>query len=266
MALMTFPPRRALALLLALPAALVPVIEVPLVIWARHDFLFRHPDYADDPPTISRAISDPLIGAPFAMVILVITGLIALALPVIVWAYLVSISRLPAGRAVKTALYLLVVLTLACQITASFGMVLTSQYTFSIDRDLHMLGSYIFFAAQAVTILLAATLCRVLLHVQQKHRLPEESYLFRPGMHRFRFRFALAIVALAILYGVLFFVKDHTLPISAYVVQIAYTQCEVLVISAFVLFLGSYAVDTYALVQRGLIGRRARPSPAALPE
>ncbi|WP_421693114.1 hypothetical protein [Aestuariivirga sp.] len=258
---MTLLPRRSLAVLLALPAALVPIIEVPLVVWARHSFLFRHPDYADDPPTISRAISDPSIGAPFATVILVITGLIALALPVIFWAYLVSISRMPAGRSFKTALYGLAFLTLACQIAASFGMVLTSQYTFSIDRDLHMLGSYIFFAAQAVTILLAATLCRVLLHLQQKYQLPEESYLFRPGMHRFRFRFALVIVALAVLYGVLFFVKDHTLPISAYVVQIAYTQCEVLVISAFVLFLGSYAVDIHAMVHRGLIG-----APAALPE
>lgn len=251
----TLSSRGRLALLCALPAALVPVIEVPLVLWARHGFLLRHPDYADDPPTISRAISDPAIGAPFAIFILAITALIAIALPFIVWAYLSSIARMPMRRAARAAMYLLVILTCAGQATASYGMVLTSQYTFAINRDLHMLGSYLFFAAQAATILLAAVMCRILLHLQQKHRVPEEDYLFRTAMHRFRFRFAWVIVLLAVLYGVLFFIKDLTLPVSRYDIQIVYTQCEVVVISAFVLFLGSYAIDIFGMAQRGLIGR-----------
>ena len=43
---------------------------------ACRQFLAKHPDYLDDPPTISRAINDPAVGVPFADLILVITALI----------------------------------------------------------------------------------------------------------------------------------------------------------------------------------------------
>jgi hypothetical protein len=52
-----------------------------------------------------------------------------------------------------------------------------------------------------------------------------------------------------VLYGVLFVLKDHALPISDYIVQVAYTQCEVIVIACYVLFLGSYAVDIHHMVR-----------------
>ncbi len=69
-------------------------------------------------------------------------------------------------------------------------------------------------------------------------------------MHRFRFLFGLAIACLTSKYGVLFVIKDWTLPVSAYAVQVAYTQCEVLVISSFVLFLVSYGVDIHHMVRQ----------------
>ena len=42
---------------------------------------------------------------------------------------------------------------------------------------------------------------------------------------------------------------NHALPISDYIVQVAYTQCEVIVIACYVLFLGSYAVDINHMVR-----------------
>lgn len=256
--------RKQTAALVALPALLVPVIEIPLVLWARATFLERHPDYLDDPPTISRSINDPFVGAPFADLILVITALIAMMTPVLVWSYALAISRLELSRARRATLHVLLLLFLVFQITASTGMVMTTQYTFDINHDLHMLGSYIFFAFQAMAILVAATLCRLLHGEHRRQDIDDEEWQFRPAMHRFRFHFALVIVGLVVLYGILFMIKDHIPPDSAYVFQIIYTQCEVIVIGCYVLFLGTYAVDVYDMVHRGKLPARLG-APSAQP-
>ncbi|MEI8180525.1 hypothetical protein [Aestuariivirga sp.] len=242
--------RNRVALLLALPAFLVPVIEIPLVLWARSTFISLHPDYFDDPPTISRSINDPVVGAPFANLILVITALILAIVPILILSYLLAISRLTLRPWQRILMYGLLLLVLVLQLAASAGMVMTTQFTFAIDRDMHMLGSYVFFIFQALSILAAGTLCRLLLSQQRKHGIADHDWPFRSAMHRFRFRFAMLIVGLVVLYGVLFVLKDHALPISAYVVRVAYTQCEVLVIACYVLFLGSYAVDIHDMVRR----------------
>lgn len=254
--------RKWLALLLALPALLVPVIEIPLVLWARATFIALHPDYLLDPPTISRSINDPLVGAPFAKLILLITALILTTLPALITAYLLAISRLSLTRVRRTVMYVMLALVLAFQITASAGMVATTHFTFSIDRAKHMLGSYVFFFFQAVTILLAASLCRMLLHQKARHGIADHDWQFRPAMHSFRFRFGMLIAGLVVVYGILFKIKDLVLPVSDYVVRVAYTQTEVIVIACFVLFLGSYSVDIYHMIRHGQLRLGGRqPSP-----
>ena len=147
------------------------------------------------------------------------------------------------------------------QLIACFGMVLTTQYTFANNDDLHMLGSYIFFPAQALALLGAAILCRLLLQQCETHGIPGEHWPFRPGMHRFRFRFAVVVVLLAASYGVLYVVKDWSLPVSNYVAHVIYTQCEVVVIASYVLFIGSYSIDLLDMVSNDRL--RPRPSPDA---
>lgn len=245
--------RNRAAVLLALPALMVPVIEIPLVLWARSKFVELHPDYLYDPPTISRSINDPIVGAPFADLILLITALILMVTPVIIWSYARAVSRLTNSPGRRLLMYLLLVMVFVSQIAASAGMVMTTQFTFAIDHDMHMLGSYVFFSFQAITILIAATLCRLLLGEQQRRGISGAEWQFRPSMHRFRFRFALVIVGLVVLYGVLFVLKDHELPVSDYLVQVAYTQTEVIVIACYVLFLGSYAVDIHHMVRHDLL-------------
>lgn len=258
--------RKWAAILLALPAVLVPMIYIPLVLWARETFLAMHPDYMDDPPTISRAINDPSVGVPFADLIIIITALIMMALPLMLFAYGLAIARLNISRRRRLSMYVLLFLMLVFQIAASTGMVVTTQYSFDVDHDMHMLGSYAFFFFQAITILVAATLCKLLLHQQQRHAIPDHEWQFRPAMHLFRFRFAVLIVALAAMFGILFVAKDYPLPISRYAVQVIYTQCEVIVIGCFVLFLGSYAVDIYHMIRNDRLRLnvvRNRPSLSA---
>lgn len=241
--------RKHVAVLLAVPALMVPAIEIPLVMWARSKFVELNPDYLNDPPTISRSINDPTVGAPFADLILLITALILMVTPVLIWSYALAISRLTLNRRRRVLMYVLLGMLFIFQIIASTGMVLTTQFTFAIDHDMHMLGSYTFFVFQALTIFIAGSLCRMLFNEQQRHGIADVDWQFRPSMHRFRFRFAMLIMVLVVLYGVLFVLKDHTLPISDYIVQVAYTQCEVIVIACYVLFLGSYAVDIHHMVR-----------------
>ena len=169
--------------------------------------------------------------------------------PLLIWSYALAISRLTLSRRRRVLMYVLLGLVFIFQVAASTGMVLTTQFTFAIDHDLHMLGSYTFFALQALTIFIAGFLCRMLFNEQQRHGIVDVDWQFCPSMHRFRFRFAMLIMALVVLYGVLFVLKDHALPISDYIVQVAYTQCEVIVIACYVLFLGSYAVDIHHMVR-----------------
>ncbi len=241
--------RNRAAALLALPALMVPAIEIPLVLWARAKFVELNPDYLNDPPTISRSINDPVVGAPFADLIMVITALILMVVPLLAWSYALAIARLTVSRGRRLVMRGMLVTLLCCQVIASAGMVMTTHFTFDIDHHMHMLGSYAFFSFQALTILVAASLCRMLYTEQQRHGIADTDWQFRPAMHRFRFRFALVIMGLVVLYGILFALKDHTLPISDYVVQVAYTQCEVIVIACYVLFLGSYAVDIHHMVR-----------------
>jgi hypothetical protein len=253
--------RNRTAMLFALPALLVPVIEIPLVLWARFSFISLHPDYINDPPTISRSINDPAVGGPFANIILVITALILMATPVLVWSYAKAISQLTLSRSRRAVMLVLLLLLLVFQIAASAGMVLTTQFTFAIDHDLHMLGSYIFFCLQALTIVIAGTLCRMLHGEQRRQGIPDGEWQFLPVMHRVRFRFAMVILALVATYGILFVLKDHALPISAYIVQVAYTQCEVIVIACYVLFLGSYGIDISDMARRGKLSSHAVSAP-----
>ena len=258
--------RDRIAVAFALPALLVPLIEIPLVLWARFTFISLHPEYYADPPTISRAIDDPLVGTPFAQLILVITVLILVMLPILIRSYSQSISRLNLSAGLRTVMYVMLTLILLLQLVASAGMIMTTQFTFSIDHDKHMLGSYIFFCSQALTIVLAASLCRILLHQKARHGITDEDWNFRPVMHRIRFLFGMLIMSLVVAYGILFKIRNFEIPVSAYFLQLLYTQCEVLVIACYVLFLGSYAVDIYYMVRQGRLWQTGpdlyRPAPA----
>ena len=241
--------RKVAAWLLALPALLIPAIEIPLVLWARANFLATHGADLDEPPTISRAITDPIIGTPFANLILVINGLLLIVMPVLYWAYALAIWQLNPKRGERILMFGLLIMVFVSQVIASIGMVVTTQYTFATDDHLHMMGSYYFFTFQALTVVFAAALCRLLLARKLTLGIADTDWQFRAAMHRFRFRFGLLITALAIVYGVLFMIKDYALPISEYAMHVIYTQCEVVVIGAFVVFLGSYAVDLHHMVR-----------------
>ena len=126
------------------------------------------------------------------------------------------------------------------EVAALIGLNMLTTNTFSVNGDLHMLGSYIFFAAQILAIAIGAVLCRSLVN-----RAPDGWLM--PSMQRLRFPMGMAVLALTLVYLGLFVGKDHNSLFPQYTVQLIYVQCEVLVISCFMLFLATYGVDLWAL-------------------
>lgn len=226
--------------LAAVAAVIVPVVLIPALVWTRETFLALNPSYVLDPPTISRAISDPRVGEPFGWLILLITVLLCFAVPLILISYWQSASKLRHSSRARWMLRLGVMAAALSEVAALVGLNILTTNTFAVDGDLHMLGSYIFFAAQVLVIAIGAMLCRSLVNRAA------DGWLM-PSMQRLRFPMGMAVLALTLVYLGLFVGKDHNTLFPQYAVQLVYVQCEVLVLSCFMLFLATYGVDLWAL-------------------
>jgi hypothetical protein len=240
--------------LAAIAAVMVPVVQIPALVWARETFLALNPAYLLDPPTISRAISDPRVGEPFGSLILVITLLLCFAVPFILVSYWQSASNLHHSSRARWMLRLGVMAAGLSEVAALIGLNMLTTNTFAVNGDLHMLGSYIFFAAQVLAIAIGALLCRSLVN-----RAPDGWLM--PSMQRLRFPMGMAVLALTLVYLGLFVGKDHNSLFPQYAVQLVYVQCEVLVISCFMLFLATYGVDLWALGKPRSQTKLSRPLP-----
>jgi hypothetical protein len=240
--------------LAAFSAVLVPAVQIPALVWARETFLGLNPDYLADPPTISRAISDPRVGEPFGWLVALVTGLLCFAVPIILVSYWKTASRAKMANRRRLMIRLGIVLAGLSQAAALFGLNMLTVHRLGLSGELHMLGSYIFFAAQVLAIAIAANLCRSLLPGGV------DGWL-QPSMQRLRFPMGLAVIALTLAYLGLFIGKDHNTVFPQYAVQLVYVQCEVLVTSCFTLFLATYGVDLWALSKPRSQTRLSGPLP-----
>uniref|UniRef100_UPI003BAA6548 hypothetical protein n=1 Tax=Stappia sp. TaxID=1870903 RepID=UPI003BAA6548 len=238
---------RLAGLAVSVPLALVPGSAIAMMVWARFAFYQRHPDYVQESaPTISRAISDPFIGAPFAMTILAVTAVIFTALVFLSRAFQVTIAHVwhdtPEQVRRRSRLSRIMI---ACQVIGSSGMVLCTQYTFENGHDLHMLGSYLFFIFQMLAIGMNGFLCTRI--VRADHGGPWPDTALSPVATRFRVMFSKVVVVAALIYFTLFAIKRMDLPVTEYTIYYVYTVQEIITISAFILYLMTFSLDAYRL-------------------
>ncbi|MCA1241577.1 Frag1/DRAM/Sfk1 family protein [Stappia stellulata] len=250
-----------LGLLLSVPVVAIPLFQIPMMFWARWSFYQRHPDYVQhSAPTISRAISDPAIGGPFAMMILAVTVVILLALVPIFHGYRLAIeTRFAQEPALRRSLTARVWLAIGLQVMGSAGMVVCTQYTFANNHDLHMLGSYVFFVGQAGAIATSGFLCARI--ASAAHIAPDAPFALLPHMSRVRKRAAQVVAGMAALYMVLFAIKGIELPVPEYTIYYVYTVQEILTISSFIIYLALFAPDIFA-IGRSLHALRVSPQAA----
>jgi len=219
---------------------------------ARFVFIGRHPDYvAEQPPTISRAISDPLVGEPFAFWITVCAVLLILGVSGLVVVYLRIARDLPRGTArVRRAFRVCAVAVLLGQVSASVGMYMLSNFRFPDHHEMHMQGSYIFFVSEALVILIGTVFCVLLLRNWTDLASLETDGLMRRGTIRFRRFFGFAVVGMGVLYLVLFKVKNIDLHSANTLIYATYVTVEPMLISAFLFFLALFQTDIVKFARR----------------
>lgn len=222
--------------------SLVIVVVNILIYRARHLFIQWHPDFvAREHPTISRAISDPRIGEPFANWMAISAPLLVAGVAVIVW---FGWRDWQQGGAKGRIIPVLLALVMLCQVAAAAGMVILSHYRFPDHRDAHMAGSYLFFFAQALTVILGGFASRAML------RHGGAGGVMSPQNHRMRWRLTLVPVLLALAYLTLFIVKDFDIEGWDWSIHQAYVWTEPSVLSSFLIYVGLFHLDAFAVLRR----------------
>ncbi|MXN64634.1 hypothetical protein GR183_06935 [Stappia sp. GBMRC 2046] len=239
-------PKQALMLaLLFFPMTFVTVTVNYWIYRARSEYIERHPDLAArKPPTISRAISDPAIGEPFAFWISTSAVFTVLAMIPVAWLYWRSARAIDAGSpGTRRVLNLSALLLVMLQATAAVGMVILSQYTFPSFNEQHMLGSYTFFISQSLAVLVMGFACGCIALQKPVTDALAEKRGVNPRISRLRAPLAVACFAAALAYLGLFVLKDAGLGAARPLVYRAYVLLEPTLISAYLVVFGTYYID-----------------------
>ena len=240
--------RRAEAALLGMAIAFtgfVVVVVNVLIYWSRAQFNMRHPDFVlRQPPTISKAISDPIIGEPFAGWMAISAPLLFLGIIGIALGLLLDLRR-QSGQGfggLKRAV-VLACLLITLQGLAAIGMYILSHYR---HGGMHMTGSYLFFFSQAFVVVVGEMLSRGI------SRYPNGSVVISVRMARFRRRFVWVPIVLGVSYLGLFVLKNFDTGAVYDPLYQLYVWTEPMLLSSFLIYLLTFHVDTYSAIRRHL--------------
>lgn len=221
------------------------------IYWARATYMALHPEAVGSRlPTISRSIADPLVGQPFAFWISIAAPLLFLGVAAII-AVQLSAAGTVAPHAPRTALVLRIcaALVLPLQALACIGMVTLSQYTFPRYNAEHMLGSYMFFGAQALVVLLGLVSSGAIAASGAARTAIAQAGLVHPGANRLRLIVGSGSVVLVAAYAALFFGKDIDLGGWDGAIYYSYVMTEPACISSFLLFMVTYNLDLWRVAR-----------------
>jgi hypothetical protein len=192
------------------------------------NFSIRPEAYADAPPSISRAIVDPVVGQPFAIAIFITAALIlaGVLLTHSVYCWLTVALDRPAKARLR--------MFLVCECVAVAGMVLLSQFRTPDWQVVHNAGSHMLFFGHTFGILLAGNIAAELGAATGKDRAPDSISTGRI-LHAMPLRAGLVAVS-ALIFGVLYFGGRH-LPDSWFFWQrLCLAIWEVALLAMFVAF------------------------------
>ena len=214
---------------------------------ARWTFLARNSDTYFERPTISRAISDPYIGEPFAFWITLsgislVIGVFALV--AIYWRLLTAAPN--PGFHIRAVIWLILPGLLALQVSSGVGMYWLSVYRFPDANAAHMVGSYTFFLSQAAVVIMFTLFNFILLRDPQiLARLESQGELARKWV-RVRFVFGLFCMGYVFIYFALFTAKETAAFGDNDTLYLAYVSAEPTLITAFLVLLALAHVDLFA--------------------
>jgi len=213
---------------------------------ARWEYIDRNGSFYKRPPTISRAISDPVIGEPFAFWMTISAICLGVGVALLTLIYLWIAGRLrPKFGYLWVALWVLGPAAAILQGVASLGIYWLSSYRFPSAHEMHMIGSYSFFVSQALVVLLYTLLNHALLRHKECLQRLDDAALIAPHWVRARFIFGLVSLSLVVVYFVLFTLKDVYAYDDARGLYLFYVSVEPAVITSFLLVLAMAHADLF---------------------
>ncbi len=202
------------------------------IIWAHvENFIHNEQIYYFAPPTVSRAIVDPAIGNPFAVVMIIGAILLLIAVAQIARAFIRVLRN--CGHS-DWRDWLLLAVVMAVEVPAILGMVILSQYTGDALAREHDAGSYMLFFGHTLAIIGAGVLIRRLLRrpgIAADQRLSLLSG--HPGH-------ALFVAIASAAFGVIYFGNKLWPDVSPFWEHLALALIEMIVLVAFLSFLGRF--------------------------
>ena len=206
---------------------------------------FHAADYGR-PPTISRSISDPLIGVPFQFWITVSGICLVVGVGILILNYVRALRTVIAPSAyVRVVLRVFVPLILVLQVSSSIGMYVLSAYRIPFHSEMHMVGSFQFFISQALVVLLFTLANQALLRDRNSLEVLHRRGDVHRSLVRLRFWVGSVCIALVLVYFGLFLAKDVWTSDIAPRLYWTYTKTEPVVISMFLLVLALSHLDLF---------------------
>jgi hypothetical protein len=214
------------------PALFGATIPSGSIIWAHiENFSRRAEAYTEMPPTVSRAIVDPAIARPFA--ILMIAGAFFLTIAVVQIARAIAACLRKSLASPASSWWLLYVMV-SCELMAIVGMVVLSQFTGDHDPLLHDAGSYMLFFGHAIAITGLGILIRRLLEDRELAHLPAIAQLGKHPAH------AKWVTGLSIAFGIVYFIGKLAPETAPFLEHLVFSVLEMAVLLAFLSFLGRF--------------------------
>ncbi len=215
------------------------------IYWARAAHIERHPEaFARQPPTISGALEDPLIGGPFSFWVTLSAVLLFVGVTVLMLAILRALPREARRlRAIAMAV-------IPFQVVTSVGMVMLSQFRFPDHTELHMLGSYLAFIAETIVVLLWLWLSLAIGRQPEAERALQSARIHHPAANRLRPILAGLCLGSGVVFAILFVAKDYIHGPWRYEVFQVYVSAEPAFITFSLLTLLAYNADLALRLQR----------------
>jgi hypothetical protein len=203
---------------------------------------------AVQPATISRAISVPAVGEPFAIWITISAILLVFG---VFW--LSQFYRRIGAQIASPSRYLARMMTYGApaivllQALSGVGMYMLSSYRFPHHHELHMTGSFLFFISQALVVVIGTLQCDALLKDRANFAALARAGAVSYRMVLLRKRLGQVVIAMSLIYVCLFKMKDVDLDTMNTAIYAAYTMTEPLLITMFLVFLGLFQTDLLTL-------------------
>ena len=236
-----------LASLLVAPLLLQPALVIASVLWARYESVVRHPDLAAaNPPTISRAIVDPAIGDPFAILMLVCFVMLLYSL----WRIGGALYRPTQPPRVKALLMVFI----SCETVAAAGMVVLSQYTGAVSDSLHQLGSYMLFFGHGIGIPLSGIFVAIDRTSIDASLAGTAGRPPLPYYSRLHPRLALGVGLCALAFCGLYFGWEQVKRIDNYSARVVFSMVELVLLIVFEGYAASFAPPMFRYESYRLCG------------